>query len=337
MTSPDAPPPFPTDPPAIIVASDDEPSATPSRIRALLELFRLPNVFTAMADIFLGFLITHQDFQPWHVFALLLAASCLLYTAGMVLNDVFDRDIDAQERPRRPIPSGRISLAFARRLGFSMLLAGVGCGIAASQLDGQWRGGLTAAALAAAVISYDWLLKRTPLAPVAMGACRALNVLLGMSASAGAWQPMHFVVAGGLGVYIVGVTWFARTEARESSRLQLGLSTAVLVAGIGLLARFPTWATPDLDPVSWPKFAEGAGQNWSFFWIMMMLLIGWRCLLAVMDPAPYRVQSAVKNCLRSLIILDAMACVAVRGPWLGGMIILLLLPMLYLGRWLYST
>ena len=36
---------------------------------------------------------------------LLVGASSCLYLAGMVLNDYFDRDKDAQERPARPIPS----------------------------------------------------------------------------------------------------------------------------------------------------------------------------------------------------------------------------------------
>jgi 4-hydroxybenzoate polyprenyltransferase len=313
----------------------------------MAELFRLPNVFTAMADIFLGFLFTHEDLQPWPVFSLLLAASCLLYTAGMVLNDVFDRDVDAQERPGRPIPSGRISVAFARRLGFGMLIAGGAFGWAAGWLDGplqggalhggHFRSGLTATALAAAVMAYDWLLKRTPLAPLAMGACRALNVLLGMSIAAGPWRPLHWAVAAGLGIYIAGVTWFARTEARQSSRWRLALGTAAIVAGIAVLGDMPAFVTADLDLVSLPRVALAAGKNWGLFWIMMAVLIGWRCLLAVVDPAPFRVQSAVKNCLRSLIILDAMACVAVRGAWPGGAIILLLLPMMFLGRRLYTT
>lgn len=325
------------EPPPIIESLEIEPAKKTSKLRALAELFRLPNLFTAMADIFLGFLFTHETLEPWPEFALLLVASCLLYTAGMVLNDVFDWDVDAQERPGRPIPSGRVSLGLARGLGFGMLGLGALAGWAAGMLSGEARSGLTATALAGAVLAYDWLLKRTPLAPLAMGACRALNVLLGMSLAAGPWLAIHFAVAAGLGIYIVGVTWFARTEARQSSRLRLALSTAVLVAGIILLGKFPEFLTPDVDPVSWPLFAKGAQGNWQFFWILMAVMVGWRCLLAVMDPAPFRVQSAVRHCLRSLIILDAMACVAVRGPWLGGAIILLLLPMLLLGRWLYST
>lgn len=315
------------EPPPIIESLEIEPARKTSQLRALAELFRLPNLFTAMADIFLGFLFTHETLEPWPEFALLLVASCLLYTAGMVLNDVFDRDIDAQERPGRPIPSGRVSLGLARALGFGMLSLGALAGWAAGMLSGEARSGLTATALAGAVLAYDWLLKRTPLAPLAMGACRALNVLLGMSLADGPWLAIHFAVAGGLGIYIVGVTWFARTEARQSSRLRLALSTAVLVAGIMLLGKFPEFVTPDVEFVSLPRFAQGAPgiqNNWQFFWILMAVMVGWRCLLAVMDPSPFRVQSAVRHCLRSLIILDAMACVAVRGPWVGGAIILLL-------------
>src|SRR4051812_37355398 len=106
-----------------------------SRLLAYLQLFRLPNVFTAIADVAMGFFLTQPvQSEPWLVFALLVAASSLLYTAGMVLNDVYDMGLDAIERPARPLPSGRIDWAHARRLGYRLLIAGVVCGIIASAL-----------------------------------------------------------------------------------------------------------------------------------------------------------------------------------------------------------
>ena len=39
----------------------------------------------------------------------LAGASSCLYLAGMALNDYADREVDAVERPARPIPSGRVS------------------------------------------------------------------------------------------------------------------------------------------------------------------------------------------------------------------------------------
>ena len=92
---------------------------------AWLQLLRLPNVFTAAADVTMGFLITHPDLQPINDFALLVAASCMLYLSGMVLNDVFDSESDARDRPDRPIPSGRVSLRAATAAGWGLLAGGV--------------------------------------------------------------------------------------------------------------------------------------------------------------------------------------------------------------------
>ncbi len=309
----------------------------PSRLRAIVQLLRLPNLFTAVADVAMGFLFTHAEAQPWPPLALLLATSCCLYLAGMVLNDLFDREIDAVERPGRPIPSGRISASFARRLGFALLAAGVAAGVLASVVTREGRSAAIAVTLAATIVFYNRVLKHTPLGPVAMGACRMLNVLLGMSAAFDGWRAIHYIVAAGMGVYIAGVTWFARTEAGESHRGMLAAALAVILSGVGLLAAFPRWAAPDLPQVSWPSYALRAGDRWHLFWGMMAVLIGWRALRAIIDPLPVNVQGAVKHCLISLILLDAAVCLGVRGPLYGMAIVLLVLPTMALGRWSYST
>ncbi|HET6423099.1 MAG TPA: hypothetical protein VFG20_05410, partial [Planctomycetaceae bacterium] len=48
--------------------------------------------------------------------------------------------------------------------------------------------------------------------------------------------PPQLIVAAGLGVYIVGVTWFARTEAKASQRGQLSGALVVLDLGLAVLA-----------------------------------------------------------------------------------------------------
>lgn len=307
------------------------------KVKAYLQLFRLPNVFTAMADIFLGFLFTHAVLEPSGVFLLLLAASSLIYTAGMVLNDVYDVEIDRRDRPMRPLPSGAISVGWGRWLGFELLLVGVGCAWLAGYFAGTWRSGLVATGLALVVWGYDRHLKCTPLGPVAMGGCRFLNVLLGMSAATFALETMHLVVAAGVGIYIVGVTWFARTEAHVSGRPHLAGGTLVMGAGLALLASIPRWSSATLPLVSQPLAAEAQGERWYLLWALLAALIGWRCLWAVMEPVPLRVQAAVKQAILSLIVLDAAACFAVRGQFWAVMILLLLLPTMALGRWIYST
>ena len=57
-----------------------------STFRTYLQLVRLPAVFTAMADIFLGYLLTHATLHPLSNFGLLLLASSCLYLSGMVFN-----------------------------------------------------------------------------------------------------------------------------------------------------------------------------------------------------------------------------------------------------------
>lgn len=305
------------------------------RLRAYLELFRLPNVFTAIADVLMGFLLLHASFEPWAPLALLVIASGLLYMAGMVLNDVFDLEIDARDRPGRPLPSGRIDPGFAKLLGCELMLVGVAAGWLAAWLVGCWAPGIVATALAAAVWLYDAWLKRTPLGPLGMGSCRFLNVLLGTSAAAAMWHVMHWIVAAGIGLYIVGVTWFARTEARRSARPQLAAALGVILAGLALLTSFPWWADETLAQLSMPVYAQQA--PWLWLMVALAAIIAIRCALAVIDPQPLRVQTAVKQCILSLIMLDAAVCLAVRGPTYALVILLLLVPATFLGRWIYST
>src|SRR5207247_7043471 len=90
------------------------------------------------------------------------------------LNDYADRELDAVERPERPIPSGRVSPAFALCLASGLTAAGLGlAGFAGRQAL------RVAVPLAATVWAYDLVLKPTPAGPVAMAAARTLDVLLG--------------------------------------------------------------------------------------------------------------------------------------------------------------
>jgi len=309
-----------------------------SAFHSYLELMRLPNVFTAVADVAMGFLFvqwggTQWTPAPWDfaTLATLIAASSLLYTAGVALNDVFDLELDRQERPERPIPSGRVSLDAARRLGWRLLVLGVATGTGAVFFTGHLRSGVVAAILATAILLYDAWLKRTPLGPIAMGACRMLNVMLGMSAVDAPLHAEHWLVAGAIGVYVAGITWFARKESERSSRLQLAAATLVMMLGIAMLGWLPHWSDRlvpllQLQPQRWYILTGASG-----------LLIGWRCLRAIITPIPARVRMAVAHSVLSLIMLDAVACYATRGVLCATMILLLLVPAVFLGRWIETT
>ena len=48
-----------------------------------------------------------------------IAIPCIIYCAGMILNDAFDARIDAHERAQRPIPRGHVRRAHAFVAGFA--------------------------------------------------------------------------------------------------------------------------------------------------------------------------------------------------------------------------
>jgi len=312
-----------------------------STLPAYLELVRAPNLFTAVADVATGFVFARTTEAPrgvwllgWpdvHLLGLLVFTSMLFYTSGIVFNDVFDLPLDARQRPERPLPSRRVSLHAARRLGWIFLLSAVAFAWVCASLIGSLRPSIVASLLAVCILLYDAWLKRTPLGPVLMGGCRMLNVLLGMSVAAAAWQTPHWLVAGGIGTYVAGVTWFARTEAARSSRVHLAAATAVMILGISLVAVFPSWADNFAPPT------KDQPAHWGTLMVILAAVIGGRCLRAVIEPSPARVQSVVRLCILWLVVLDAAVCYAVRGPVWAAVILLLLLPAVSLGRWIRLT
>lgn len=302
-------------------------------LRAYLELVRAPNIFTAMADVVMGFLFANPFMTSDQslVLAVLAGASSCLYAAGVALNDVFDVEIDSRERPERPIPSGRIPLATARRLGWGLLVAGIVLAGAAAGLAGSPLTAAIGLLLAGCILFYDRILKRTPLGPFGMGACRMLNVLLGMSACLLPWGPGHWLAAGAIGVYIAGVTWLARGETGPGSRIQLTLATLVILAGIAILFVLPRWVENripllDLEPHRWYLLIGILGAY-----------TGLRCFQTVAEMEPDVIQAAVKHCILSLVVLDAAICYVVWDVQGTIAVILLLIPAMVLGRWVYST
>jgi 4-hydroxybenzoate polyprenyltransferase len=131
----------------------------------------------------------------------------------MVLNDVYDAELDARERPERPIPAGHIPRTTASSAGWALLTSGVLLSFLASASCGRTLPGMLGAWLAFTIIRYDKVLKATWAGPVAMGWCRILNVLLGASVTADlrwAWLPLGYALF--VGLYTMLLTYIARSE-----------------------------------------------------------------------------------------------------------------------------
>src|SRR5947209_789907 len=295
------------------------------RLLPYARLLRIPNVFTALADIALGACAASM-FRSEQVdlafigsaCGLLLAAACL-YCAGMVWNDYFDLEEDRHDRPFRPLPSGQVSTRIAFWLGLALMAVGWLSATASGQSPLGWMGVIDgtpfviSAALIVAILLYDSWLKRTPFGPFGMGACRFLNVLLGMTLARGSMPwPTQLHVAAAVGVYIVGVTWFARTEATASNAQSLRGAALVMLAALGIALAVPVRVPPDTGSPLYPYLLVAFG-----------FYLGFPVTAAIEQPTPQRVQAAVKRSILGLIALDAILATAFVGTW--GLLVLLLL------------
>jgi 4-hydroxybenzoate polyprenyltransferase len=304
-----------------------------------LRLMRLPNVFTAIADVSMGYLFVRHTVDTPLLFGFLVVASAALYTAGIIYNDLFDYQIDARERPYRPIPSGQISFSWAMFAAGKLLMAGMflGCisGLLAEAPDAMaWRGALIATVLTLCILAYDSFAKNTPVGPLVMGSCRFFNILLGMTAGEQREADIvlgfgagELLAAAGIGIYIAGVTWFSRSETQISRSAALFASLAIMLVGVAVFGSSLLYVIP---------VRGGPHLYWLLLTLLMFGVV--RCgAVAALDPVPEKVQAAVKLSILSLIWLDATMAVAVSGPTAGVAIASLLIPALILGRWVYST
>ncbi|MFM8702660.1 MAG: UbiA family prenyltransferase, partial [Planctomycetia bacterium] len=297
-----------------------------------VRLLRLPNHATAVADVLAGYLIVSQaraiEWPPQGLWWAIVA-SLGFYGAGMVFNDVFDVAVDRQERPGRPLPSGRIGLRAAVNAGTVLMAVGSAAACAtAFTAQTPWPA-LVGAVLTAAVWTYNRHAKATSLGPVVMGGCRSLNWLLGMTAAGGPQGPHQWLLPIGMGVYVMGITAYARDEAEESRSGTLSAGMLIMFVGLATAGLFPWLAARAGDAGAW---LEGAKlSNWLVVWGMLTAWILLRAVLGNFDPSSGRVQQAVGNAIMAIITLDAVLVLATCGePW--SIVVLLLLVPFLVGR-----
>ena len=307
------------------------------RLLAVAQLMRLANVFTAIADVWMGFLLVMGSLQPILLSLGLTLCSGLLYTAGMVLNDVADYQVDAAQRPERPIPSGRISLRWAQWLGWNLLLGGLLTSFVMSFLTSSAAPALLAWGLSLMIIAYNSQLKHSWLGPLALAACRAANVLLGMSPliiQLGTFDflflDIPFGPAVGIGCYVCGFSFIAQKEHAPESRGQLGVGCLLVAAGLAILATAPWWEFAASHLVV-PR------EQWLTLWICLAAVVLRKFIPVLRRPAPKQVQHAVGYAILLLIPIDAALCWGYAGWEWAAVILALLIPAKLLSRWLYVT
>jgi 4-hydroxybenzoate polyprenyltransferase len=259
--------------------------------QTLLKLGRVSNLPTVWTNVIAGATIADAAAKPVDV-AIIALAMTAFYVGGMYLNDFFDREIDARERPGRPIHAGEIGAGTVSAIGFALLAIGVVLLAPFGLSTTIW--GL---ALAATIVVYDAWHKGNVIAPVIMGLCRALVYLATGAAVAGQTGSALMTGAIALAAHVIGLTYAARQENLN----QIGrLWPLAILAGPVVLA------------------LSGISNGWIVVAVLLLCAADIAAVrLLAMRATPDAVPRAVSTLIAAICLVDALA-VALHG---GGILL----------------
>ena len=275
-------------------------------MKSLLALTRPPASLTAPSDALTGLACVSALGAPFGWSALLSAVcvSLCIYAGGMVMNDVFDARLDAQERPERPIPSGQVSLKLAARFGLSLHGLALLCawGVSAELL-------FVALGVTAMTYIYNALLKEHPLGPLAMSLCRAGNLWVGVAAT-GALSRLSLADALSVplslslitGLYVYSLTSVSRYEVHG------GQGARLWGWALTLSAALPVGAALCFEALSFGALSCG----YLLYKLLPLTLALWRA-----ERQPEQAEGAralVGAGVRGVALLNASWCLAL-GAW----------------------
>jgi len=285
-----------------------------------LRLGRVSNLPTVWSNVLVGTILAGQSDLNRGTLWMLLAIS-LLYVGGMYLNDAFDRDIDARERPDRPIPSGLVSANTVFAAGFAMLLAGIlATAWAVTQNASAVAFNATASAvlLAGAILYYNFHHKANALSPFFMGLCRVLAYITAGYAAVAAPGAALFVLAIVTLSYLIGLTYAAKQEALDRlDRLwPLAFLTAPVLYGVWHATRAPWLAL-----------------------VILVALIVWIAFALFLLHRRNKgdVPRAVVSLIAGISVVDALALAIYGATAAAGLAILCFFLSLALQRWISGT
>jgi 4-hydroxybenzoate polyprenyltransferase len=288
-------------------------------LRDYLDLVRAPAVLSVVGDTLAGAAAGGRlgparrapgpgtDVRPWRLALLPLSSACL-YAGGMALNDYADRELDAVERPERPLPSGRVSPAQALGVASGLTVAG----LALAGVGGGRRSFALAVPLAASVWTYDLVAKNHVTGPVVMAACRGLDVLMG----AGLGRVRAALpAAAALTVHTAGVTVLSRGEVHGTTQ---PVAAAVAAGTVGVAGAVTVGALRSLSARPTAALASAAAA------LVSAGVYVASCLphqaAAVGSPDAENAFAATKAGIRSMVPLQA--ALAARGGSLGSVAVL---------------
>ena len=295
-------------------------------VRDYLVLVRLPNLFTLPSNILVGIsAISSLAFTltSFIQFLLLVTISVLLYCVGIVLNDLYDFDIDKKERPNRPLPSGKISRRSAIVLVviFSTLALILSLLVSFSTL-------VISSILFLTIFGYDKYLKNTHAGPLTIASARVMNILLGTSVSFRSVDSYSQIVTLTFiliitFVYVSLIGFISRYEVRGfSDNAKLLLPPAIVAIVISSIILFSLMGFFKLESLI----------ILSLFSLIMLISFS-----RIYRRDSGRTQQIVRNMILSIIVLDSTFLTGIIGIELGLAVLILMAPLLVLANKMYMT
>lgn len=293
--------------------------ASVSKWRIWLRLGRVSNLPTVWTNALAGMILAKPEVDA-RAGIVLAAAFSSFYVGGMFLNDAFDRNIDAVERPERPIPRGLVSAQDVFVAGSFMLGLGtslVGAAAFAFGEGGIGRAVVSSLALVASILLYNAWHKGNPIGTVLMGACRVLVYVTAALAVSARLDPAVVTGAAMLLAFVMGLTYVAKQENLAQFHNMWPLIP--LLVPFGLTA--PAVATKPIAAILWLVLLA-----WVVFTISRLLTKG-RGVIPVV----------VVRLISAISLLDALV-VAAHGSTLAALVLATGFPAtLFLQRYVRGT
>jgi 4-hydroxybenzoate polyprenyltransferase len=258
------------------------------RLSTLLRLGRISNIPTVWTNVLAASVIAGGEPNPGRM-ALIILAMSAFYVGGMYLNDFFDREIDARDRPERPIHAGEIRAGTVSSIGFGLLATGV-----ALMIPFGFAATIWGALLAAAIVLYDVWHKGNVLSPIVMGTCRALVYIGTGAALTGGTSTATMTGAIALASHVAGITYAAKQESLDKVE---NLWPLALLA-VPLLAALPAM-----------------GDGWLVITAFLLLLAADAIAVRLLAtrPVPGAVPLAVSGLIAAICLVDALGIALNRG------------------------
>lgn len=200
-----------------------------SKLKSFLQLARLSNLPTVWSNVLVGVAIGAGD-APLSVSTTLITmlAISFFYAGGMSQNDLFDIEIDAQERPERPLPSKALS----QKEVASFITVCFSLGAVLILLTTR-EAMLPTIALLVVITAYNRFHKKWAVSIIFMGLCRALVYLTAAAVITPSIIdlfsiPLH-LFAGLLAAYIIVLTLIAQKEVGGALGYRRWLALGIIV------------------------------------------------------------------------------------------------------------